>query len=130
MERTSAGRVICPHSPQPLRRGPKITIPRKRLSKQTFRELYLPLCATITRGISVFTPYLLKSRIDLLPGMSGGPVSCLVMDHGIYYYAVGINVGETAQANYARRITSELISEMEENGLFDRGMTGDAFPKP
>ena len=80
--------------------------------------------------ISVFTPYLLKSRIDLLPGMSGGPVSCLVMDHGIYYYAVGINVGETAQANYARRITSELISEMEENGLFDRGMTGDAFPKP
>lgn len=56
---------------------------------------------------------LYKYTIDTEPGYSGCPV------YDSEYYAVGINICHDSSANYARRFTSNLVSEMYSDGIFD-----------
>ena len=68
---------------------------------------------TVNGRVSVYSNLLFKHNLDTEPGNSGGPV----FDND--YYAVGINVSESASANYAHRITADMGREMHQNGLFD-----------
>lgn len=56
---------------------------------------------------------LFKYTIDTEPGYSGCPV------YDSEYYAVGINICHDSSANYARRFTSDVVSDMYSNGIFD-----------
>lgn len=56
---------------------------------------------------------ILEYQTDTEPGYSG----CPVFDSE--YYAVGINVGHNSVENFARRFTSDVVTEMRQNGLFD-----------
>lgn len=56
---------------------------------------------------------LYRYTIDTEPGYSGCPV------YDSEYYAVGINICHNSSANYARRFTSDVVSDMYANGIFD-----------
>ncbi len=60
--------------------------------------------------------YLLNHHADMEPGNSGCPV--FTIDN----YAIAVNIAENSflQQNIGRRITSELIDRMRENGMFEK----------
>ena len=63
--------------------------------------------------VGVRNDKILEYQTDTEPGYSG----CPVFDSE--YYAVAINVGHNSVENFARRFTTDVVTEMRQNGMFD-----------